>query len=87
MTIRVNTPFIIHSYHFFQLKIFNLEKKDKKKTNYKKKTNKKIKKITWKTTNILPIHLQNQSSPINNHSLIIESKNRLHRQCEAYDDY
>ena len=25
--------------------------------------------------------------PINNHSLIIESKNRLHRQCEAYDDY
>ena len=25
--------------------------------------------------------------PINYHSLIIESKNRLHRQCEAYDDY
>ena len=29
MTIRANTPFIIHSCHFFQLKIFNLEKKDK----------------------------------------------------------
>ena len=43
--------------------------------------------IEWKTTNISIVHLQNRSIPINNHSLIIESKNRLHRQCEAYDDY
>ena len=51
----------------------------------KKWKNKKF--IRWKTTNISIVHLQNQSIPINNHSLIIESKNRLHRQCEAYDDY
>ena len=47
--------------------------------------NKKL--IEWKTPNILIVHLQNRIIPINNHSLIIESKNRLHRQCEAYDDY
>ena len=53
----------------------------------KKRQIKKNQKITWKTTNILIVHLQNRMIPINNHSLIIESKNRLHRQCEAYDDY
>ena len=70
MTIRVNAPLIIHSYHNFYVE---------------KWKNKKL--IEWKTTNISIIHLQNRSIPINNHSLIIESKNRLHRQCEAYDDY
>ena len=70
MTIRANTPLIIHSYHNFYVE---------------KWKNKKL--IEWKTTNISIVHLQNRSIPINNHSLIIESKNRLHRQCEAYDDY
>ena len=54
--------------------------------NYVEKwKNKKL--LRWKTTNILIVHLQNQMIPNNHHSLIIESKNRLHRQCEAYDDY
>ena len=54
--------------------------------NYVEKwKNKKL--IEWITTNILPIHLQNQTIPINYYWSIIKSKNRLHRQCEAYDDY
>ena len=47
--------------------------------------NKKL--IEWKTTNILPIHLQNQTIPIKYYLSLYQSKNRLHRQCEAYDDY
>ena len=88
MTISSNTPLIIHSYHFFQLKNFDLEKKRQiKRQIIKKRQIKKNRKISWKTTNISIVLLQNRSIPINNHSLIIESKNRLHRQCEAYDDY
>ena len=43
--------------------------------------------IEWKTTNISSIHLRNQTILIKYNPQIIESKNRLHRQCEAYDDY
>ena len=73
---------------FFSVEKFLLRKKrEKKRQIIKKRQIKKIKKIPSKTTNISIIHLQNRMIPINNHSLIIESKNRLHRQCEAYDDY
>ena len=72
------------AYDDYQLKCFIFIYSDDK--NYVEKwKNKKL--IEWKTTNISIVHLQNQSIPINHHSLIIESKNRLHRQCEAYDDY
>ena len=47
--------------------------------------NKKL--IESKTTNISYIHLQNQMIPIKYYLSLIKSKNRLHRQCEAYDDY
>ena len=47
--------------------------------------NKKL--IEWKTTNILPIHLQNQTIPIKYYLSLIKSKNHPLRQCEAYDDY
>ena len=73
---------------YFSVEKFLLrKKKTNKKTNYKKKTNKKNQKITSKTTNISIIHLQNQSIPIKCYLSLIKSKNRLHRQCEAYDDY
>ena len=48
---------------------------------------KRIKKIPSKTTNILPIHLQNRSIPIKYYLSLIKSKNHPLRQCEAYDDY
>ena len=51
----------------------------------KKWKNKKF--IRWKTTNISIVHLQNQSIPIKCYLSLLKSKNRLHRQCEAYDDY
>ena len=70
MTIKANTPLIIHSNHNFYV--------EKMKKNQK---------IPSKTTNILPIHLQNQSIPIKCYLSLLKSKNRLHRQCEAYDDY
>ena len=73
---------------FFSVENFWLRKKRQiKRQIIKKRQIKKNQKITWKTTNISIVHLQNQSIPINHHSLIIESKNRLHRQCEAYDYY
>ena len=73
---------------FFSVEKFWLRKKRQiKRQIIKKRQIKKNQKITWKTTNISIVHLQNRMIPINNHSLIIESKNRLHRQCEAYDDY
>ena len=54
--------------------------------NYVEKwKNKKL--IEWKTTNIFIIHLQNRSIPIKYNQSLYQSKNRLHRQCEAYDDY
>ena len=54
--------------------------------NYVEKwKNKKF--IRWKTTNILIVHLQNQMIPIKYYLSLLKSKNRLHRQCEAYDDY
>ena len=88
MTISSNTPLIIYSYHFFQLKNFDLEKKrEKKRQIIKKRQIKKIKKIPSKTTNISIIHLQNQTNPIKYNLSLYQSKNRLHRQCEAYDDY
>ena len=72
------------AYDDYQSKCFIFIYSDNK--NYVEKwKNKKL--IEWKTTNISIVHLQNRSIPINHHSLIIESKNRLHRQCEAYDDY
>ena len=71
MTIRANTPLIIHSYHNFWRR--------------KKEKNKKF--IRWKTTNILPIHLQNQTITIKYYLSLIKSKNHPLRQCEAYDDY
>ena len=33
------------------------------------------------------VHLQNQTIPIKYNQSLYQSKNRLHRQCEAYDDY
>ena len=88
MTIGSNASFSFTHNIFFSWKIFDLEKKrEKKRQIIKKRQIKKNQKITSKTTNISIIHLQNRMIPINNHSLIIESKNRLHRQCEAYDDY
>ena len=73
---------------FFSVEKFLLRKKRQiKRQIIKKRQIKKNQKITWKTTNISIVHLQNRSIPINNHSLIIESKKWLHRQCEAYDDY
>ena len=78
----------IHLYHFFQLKNFYLEKKRQiKRQIIKKRQIKKNQKISWKTTNISIIHLQNQTIPIKYNQSLIKSKNRLHRQCEAYDDY
>ena len=71
MTISSNTPLIIHSYHNFWRR--------------KKEKNKKF--IRWKTTNILPIHLQNQTITIKYYLSLIKSKNHPLRQCEAYDDY
>ena len=54
--------------------------------NYVEKwKNKKF--IRWKTTNISIIHLQNWIIPIIYNQSLYQSKNRLHRQCEAYDDY
>ena len=88
MTISSNTPFIIHSYNFFQLKNFDLEKKrEKKRQIIKKRQIKKIKKIPSKTTNISSIHLQNQTITIKYYLSLIKSKNHPLRQCEAYDDY
>ena len=48
---------------------------------------KKNQKIPSKTTNILPIHLQNQTITIKYYLSLIKSKNNPLRQCEAYDDY
>ena len=85
---RLKCFIFIHSYQFFQLKNFDLEKKrEKKRQIIKKRQIKKIKKIPSKTTNISIIHLQNQTNPIKYNLSLYQSKNRLHRQCEAYDDY
>ena len=48
---------------------------------------KRIKKIPSKTTNILPIHLHNQTITIKYNQSLIKSKNHPLGQCEAYDDY
>ena len=78
----------IHSYHFFQLKNFWLRKKRQiKRQIIKKRQIKKNQKISWKTTIISIVHLQNRSIPIKCYLSLLKSKNRLHRQCEAYDDY
>ena len=53
--------------------------------NYVEKWKKQ--KIPSKTTNILPIHLQNQMIPIKYYLSLYQSKNHPLRQCEAYDDY
>ena len=76
----------IYSCHFFQLKNFDLEKKKKKRQIIKKRQIKKNQKITWKTTNIPIVHLQNQSITIKYYLSLIKSKNRLHRQIERYED-
>ena len=73
---------------FFSVEKFWLRKKRQiKRQIIKKRQIKKNQKISWKTTNISIVHLQNQSIPIKFDLSLIKSKNRLHRQCEAYDDY
>ena len=73
---------------FFSVEKFLLRKKRQiKRQIIKKRQIKKNQKITWKTTNISIVHLQNRSIPIKCYLSLIKSKNRLHRQCEAYDDY
>ena len=77
MTISSNTPFIIHSYHFFQLKNFYLEKKDKKKDKLKKKTNKKNQKNLMKNNKYLDYSFT--ESNVSNHiqSIIIPIKKSI----------
>ena len=72
------------AYDDYRLKCFIFIHSDDK--NYVEKwKNKKL--IRWKTTNILIVHLQNWMIPIIYNQSLYQSKNRLHRQCEAYDDY
>ena len=72
----------------FSVEKFLLRKKRQiKRQIIKKRQIKKIKKIPSKTTNISIVHLQNQSIPIKYYLSLLKSKNRLHRQCEAYDYY
>ena len=82
MTIRANTPFIIHSYHFFQLKNFDLEKKRekkkrKKKTNYKKKTNKKNQKNPIKNNKYLDYSFTESNESNQIQSVIIPIKKSI----------
>ena len=73
---------------FFSVEKFLLRKKRQiKRQIIKKRQIKKNQKISWKTTNISIIHLQNQMFPTIYNQSIYQSKKRLHRQCEAYDDY
>ena len=73
---------------FFSVENFLLRKKRQiKRQIIKKRQIKKNQKISWKTTNISIVHLQNRSIPIKYNLSLLKSKNRLHRQCEAYDDY